>query len=257
MLTQAIDASNQQDSQSKIKASSLQATCTIKIMKEKLSYANKEKGFNPEEFSSTFKKLYDECNTIINSPEQPKLSENAWLNKNFREIDTLQKDDETRTCFNQAISQLKQLKDSTTQEEKDCIISLFFKNAEDCSHRYALKISLPHLEAQIERWESSKDKYLYDFSIFSTFLKHTPQEQDDLEKDLQKLYSAHVNSITFEEFADNMKKKINAIKKDQNGRQCLQDLIHFKSAFNAVQTSQDKESLKNAFAIQYFQCKNQ
>ncbi len=260
MLAQVINANIQQDMQPKIKAASLQATCTIKIMQEKLSYANKEKNFDPDEFASIFKKLYDECNAIINnpdnSPKQPNLSENDWINKSFREIKTLHQNNETRYCFNQAVSKLKQLAQASTEDEKDIIIKSFFKDAEDCSYQYALKLSMPHLEGQITRWENNKDNYRHNFNIFSTFIKHTPHEQDDLEADLQKLYTARVHSITFEEFADNMKNDIARIQKDQNGRQCLQDLINFKSAYDAIQSSQAKEDLKKAFAIQYFQCKN-
>lgn len=250
----------QQQIHEKNQAAGLQATCTIRIMKEKLSYANKQKDFDPNETVSTFKKLYDQCTTVINSPqnspEQPNLSEQAWINKSFREISSLQQDDETRNCFNQTIMQVKQLSQAPTPDEKNAIIKTFFQNAENCSYQHALRVSLPHLEAQIQRWENNKENQLYDFELFSLYLKHTPDEKDDLQEDLQRLYQAHVTKITFDQFADNAQHTIALLKQDPTGRPCLENMIKFKAIYDAAQTAENKDNLKKDFAIPYLQCKN-
>lgn len=263
LATDSLAANSNQSHQQiheKTQAATLQATCTIKIMEEKLSYANKQKDFDPNETVATFKKLYDQCATVINSPdnnpEQPNLSEQAWINKSFREINSLQQDDETRNCFNQAIIQIKQISQASTQDEKNAIIKTFFQNAENCSYQHALRVSLPHLEAQIQRWENNKETQRYDFELFALFLKHTPDEKDDLLQDLQQLYEAHVTQITFDEFTDNMKHKISLIKKDSSARNCLENIVKFKSAYDTTQTDEEKINLKKDFAIPYLQCKN-
>ncbi len=254
MLTQLLYADTdqiQQDSQSKIKAASLQATCSINIMKETLSYANKEKNFNPDEFSSTFKKLYDECNTFINNSEQSKLSENAWLNKKFREINTLQKDNETRNCLNQAMIQLKEFGLAATQDEKDIIIKNFFQNAENCYFQQVHRLSLSELEAHIAQWEKSEENKDYYFTLLNILIKHTPDEKYDLLQDLQELHNKKFNA-----FAHEIQSQISKIKNDPHDRQCLENIIKFKKMYDATQTPEEKEHLKKDFAIPYFQCKN-
>lgn len=248
----------------KTERAALHAVCTINIIKAKLAYANSPslEQLQVEDVIATLTKLYSKCNSIINIPEdnleQPALTEHDWISKSLREITALHQNYATRNCFNNALSRLQQLGVTASQNEKELVIQSFFNDLNNCSYQHAQKISKPHLEGAIQRWQNNPETLQCDIDIFKVCIKHTPQEKRDFNNDLLHVYkNCNLESvIPFEDFSEKMHNKINKLKHDLNGRACLEDLIHFQFAFFNVRKDEEKEALKNNFCVRYLQCKN-
>jgi len=243
----------------KIQYAALQGKCTIKIIKEKLTYANDpaslQEQTNIQKIAVQLKRIYDECHTIINdsnnSPEQPTLSAQEWIGKSLREIYILQQDFTTRNCFNQAINELKSVQATSSNN-----VHSFFQALQDCSYQDALNVSMPHLEAAIERWEQEKEKYVCDFKIFDLLVKDNVQE-DQIIESLKNIHAQYNIQTDFDTFAQDIQNKRDSIQQNPAKKECLQAILQFKSIYDTTNTTKEQEILKKSFAIKYLQCKNQ
>ncbi len=140
---------------------------------------------------------------------------------------------------------------ASTQDEKDSIIQLFFKNTENCYFQQAHRIGLSELKTHIAQWEKNEEDKDYYFTLLNILIKHTPDEKDDLLQDLQELHNKKFNA-----FAHEIKSQISKIKNDPYDRPCLENMIKFKKMYDTTQTVEEIEELKKYFAIPYFQCKH-
>lgn len=114
----------------KIKMAHLQGLYKIKITKEKLFYANQE-SFDYDQLSLSLKKCYAEFSPILIN-----FSESEWIEKTTQEILDLQKNHDERNCLNQAFINLKKVKNTCLQSEKNQLLQEFYKKLELCFEQY-------------------------------------------------------------------------------------------------------------------------
>ncbi|MGZ6250851.1 MAG: hypothetical protein ACXWL2_02380 [Candidatus Chromulinivorax sp.] len=240
----------------------LKDSCTINIHRIKLEAANK-KTLTQEDFQNTallLEKIYNQCESIINDqinyPNQPILPKEIWINKSLGEINLLQHDTQTRDCFNVAITEINKIDPAQSEEEKQLIIKKFYEINQNCHTQHALKISVPHLKAQIERWQNNPQQCQCDIASFTLFAKHGQELQADFQTDVKKLYDQCNIPTTFDNFTSEIENSLKKIKNDKKAQQCLHDLIMFKKNYDAVKTDEEKDLLINNFAITYLECKN-
>lgn len=229
-----------------IRIAALQGSCDLKIIKEKLTYANKAESLNLNELETSFKKLYKECSLIINSPGLVELNEETWVNNMIQEILTLKQDDETRNCFNQTIIHLKGFKEIQCPKRKTIILEDFYKNMQSCSDQFSQKIALSHLDAAILRWEYDPKIENCNNKYRTIMLKNIPEEQENLAREFQHVYETCFPSqkITFEQSMKNIRNMINTLKSHPQGPYCLETLLNFQTAYQKAQTENEKKNSK-------------
>lgn len=248
----------QTNNDEKIKIAKLHGFCDVQIIKKKLIYANKTENLDLNELEASFKKLYEKCSLIINTPGLPQLTEKTWTNNMIKEILTLKQDDETRNCLNKAMIKLQDIKEIQCEKNKAIIIKDFYNYIDNCLDQYSQKIALSHLDAEILRWKDNHTMKICDHTLNTIMLKNIPEEQENLEQEIQHFYKRCFpdQKIKFEQYIKNIRDMINVLKSDSQMTYCLENFLKFQAAYEKAQTEDKKNELKKSFAMTYIQCKN-